>query len=582
MRSTLYRHRPIIVACGVALVTVSAAFSLGFPWGKPREGSSAEWLYFAHDLRATFCNPTPSDHVSHPYTLRLASTIMPASTDLGVPAHHACSAGPDSGVYVASTEGDAYPRRDWPRAVLWADPDVGASIGLDEGRVLCCFRGHHRSEPRLLCWAPDLGYEPVAATCDMSAEQLFVLNYAREARPSQRDCLLSALRAADRRESLHVRSCLESRAFDGTILERMRLDGTYHPSGSVVAELDRGTTGLVSFTSGYQVSEILYQELVHARLKPGESLWPAASDRVYGSFRGIQAVDLQEGEILWERRLGVIPRLAVVSDLDRDGLKEIVLSSYSPTNGISASGTTDLWCVYTICLDASGNEIWRYRFCGPYAGMAVAAGDVVGDERLEVIGTCGSASVEDAGCLVVLSPEGETIAEVTEWGGMKGLVLADLTGDGREEIVSGGACGKLLAFDGNLNVVASYTEPAHKGYESIRMRPLAANDLDGDGRLEIVALSFGWTMHDFRPIMTEGRVEEDSLSYLVILDERLKEQARILIPPVGGLRVVGTRDPGREMCLVADLDGDGRNEILLCGLGAAHVAYVFEVVAEDD
>ncbi|MCK4512826.1 VCBS repeat-containing protein, partial [bacterium] len=412
-----------------------------------------------------------------------------------------------------------------------------------------------------------------------AAEQLFVFNYAREARPSQRDCLLSALRAAARDDSLHTKNRLESRACDGTILASMRLGGTYHPTASVVATLGGRTTGLVNFTSGYQVSEVLYQELVRPRLEPGESLWPAASDRVYGSFRGILAVDPQEGEILWERRLGVISRWAVVSDLDRDGLKEIVLSSYSPTNGISASGTTDLWCAYTLCLDASGHEIWRYRFCGPYAGMAVAAGDVVGDGRLEVIGTCGSSSVEDAGCLVVLSHEGETIAEVTEWGGMKGLVLADLTGDGREEIVSGGSCGRLLVLDGNLNVVASYTEPAHEGYESIRMRPLAANDLDGDGRTEIIAISFGWTMYDWKPKIAEGRVDEDPLAYLVVLDERLQEEARVLIPPVGGLRVVGSRNPGRETCLVVDLDGDGRNEILLCGLGAA---CVFEVVAEDD
>lgn len=579
MRSTLYRHRPIIVACGVALVAVSVALLLGFPWSESREGPSEEWLYFGHDLRATFCNSTPSEHVSQPYTLRLASTIIPAPADFGVPAYHAGSAGPDSGVYVASTEGNAYPRRDWPRGVLWAYPNLGASIGLGEGRILCSFRGHHSSEPRLLCWAPDLSYEPVAATCDTSAERLFVLNYAREARLSQRDCLLSALRAAARGDSLHTRNRLESRACNGTILASMRLDDTYHPTTAVVAALDGRTTGLVNFNSGYQVSEVLYQELVRPRLEPGEHLWPAASDRVYGSFRGLLAVDLQEGEILWERRLGVISSRAVVSDLDGNGLKEILISSYSPTNGISASGTTDLWCAYTVCLDTSGNEIWRYRFCGPYAGMAVAAGDVVGDEHLEVVGTCGSNSVEGTGRLVVLSHEGETLAEVSKWGGMKGLVLADLTGDGREEIVSGGACGTLLVFDGDLNVVASCTEPAHAGYKSVRLKPLAANDLDGDGQMEIIAISFGWTMYDWRPKIAEGRVDEDSLAYLVVLDERLQEEARVLVPPVAGQRVVGGRYPGPGTCLVVDLDGDGRNEILLCGLGAA---YVFEVVAEDD
>lgn len=580
MRRTSYHHRAIIIACAVAFAAVSVTLSLGFPRGGSREGPPEEWLYFGHDLRYTFCNPTPSERVSQPYALRLASTIIPAPADFGAPACRASSAGPASRICVASTEENAYPRRDWPTAALWADPDVGASIGLGEGSVLCAFREHHSSEPRLLCWAPDLGYEPVvAATRDTSAaEQLFVFNYAREARLSQRDCLLSALRAAARGDAVRTKNCLESRARDGTILASMRLGGTYHPTGSVVAELDGRTTGLVNFTSGYQVSEVLYQELVRPRLESVEFMSPAASDQVYGSFRGILAVDLQEGEILWERRLGVISRWAVVSDLDRDGLKEIVLSSYSPTNGISASGTTDLRCAYTICLDASGNEIWRYRFCGPYAGMAVAAGDIVGDGRLEVIGTCGSNSVEDAGCLVVLSHEGETIAEVTEWGGMKGLVLADLTGDGREEIVSGGSCGRLLVLDGNLNVVASYTEPAHDGYESIRMKPLAANDLDGDGRTEIIAISFGWTMYDWKPKIAEGRVDEDPLAYLVVFDERLQEEARVLIPPVGGLRVVGGRSPGREMCLVVDLDGDGRNEILVRGPDAA---CVFEVVAED-
>ncbi len=578
----MLRHRPglMIFRLVVGLAVLGGAVLVGCRIRESRQTSGEEWYQFRQDLRATACNPIPSAEIPQPYTLRLASIITRASPYGAVPSFFVC--GPDltAGVDLVSTERIRDRWRDWPRVVRRAALGSGASSSLGDGLLLSTFQECPEEDTGFLCWHPELGYESVGAGCSVSAEELFILNYAREALLDQRRCLLSALRAAARGESLRISNRMEYRTADGTVLAAVSLDSNCNPRTAWVAQLNGQTTGLINFNSGYQVSEALYRELMHPRLESGKRLTPIASDRVYGSFRGVLAIDLESDEIVWKRRLGVIPICGVVCDLDRDGLQEIVLSSRAPTNGISASGTTDYWCAYAICLDALGNEVWRHRFCGPYGGVMVAAADVIGDERMEVVATCGSAKDDWSGRLTVLSHDGEVIADVDDYGGMMGLILADVTGDGREEIISGGADGRLFIFDGDLNVVASCTDSARGRYESFRLRPLAANDLDGDGEMEIIALSDRWTVRDWRPMLEEDSIVNDALCHLVVLDGQLREEVRVPVPYIDGRKVVTIRTPGTSDCFVFDLDGDGHNEVVLMAGGVG--AYVFEVVAEEE
>jgi hypothetical protein len=182
--------------------------------------------------------------------------------------------------------------------------------------------------------------------------------------------------------------------------------------------------------------------------------------------------------------------------------------------------------------------------------------------------------VEGIGEVVVLSSRGDLLARCADFGGMSGLVVADVVGDGKAEVVAGGTDGRLIMFDGELNVLGAYADTTpHTGFESRRLTPLVANDVDGDGEVEVAALSTGWTIQKFRSSHTE--TVYDSINILVVVDPGLRPEAQALVPPIAGAHAVhrGGQIPTNSM--ITDLDCDGVNEIVLVRRGTG--AYVFKI-----
>jgi hypothetical protein len=69
-------------------------------------------------------------------------------------------------------------------------------------------------------------------------------------------------------------------------------------------------------------------------------------------------------------------------------------------------------------------------------------------------------------------------------------VVADLDGDGSREIVVGGNDGTVAAYDlrgGSLQVRPGWPSSTCSGGQCPETRGLAAADIDGDGRDEVVA-----------------------------------------------------------------------------------------------
>jgi hypothetical protein len=109
--------------------------------------------------------------------------------------------------------------------------------------------------------------------------------------------------------------------------------------------------------------------------------------------------------------------------------------------------------------------------------------DLDGDRRLEIVAPFYSTFVFDA--------KGRLLGKGTA---TKGRVyapgaVADLDGDGRQEIVVGGNEGTVAAYElrgGRLTLERGWPASTCSGGECPEARGLAAADLDGDGRVEVV------------------------------------------------------------------------------------------------
>lgn len=145
-----------------------------------------------------------------------------------------------------------------------------------------------------------------------------------------------------------------------------------------------------------------------------------------------------------------------VADMDGNGTKEIITS-----NGISVS-------VYAA--DGSG-LIWSIATGG---GNSIAVGNVDSDAALEIVTTAtgGKGYVIDG------------VSHAIEWEYINGfgarVALSDLDGDGMQEIVGAAAWYKITVFD------ADRKSPAWEASVSLDIASLLIADVDGDGKPEIL------------------------------------------------------------------------------------------------
>ncbi|HXI32074.1 MAG TPA: VCBS repeat-containing protein, partial [Vicinamibacterales bacterium] len=160
-------------------------------------------------------------------------------------------------------------------------------------------------------------------------------------------------------------------------------------------------------------------------------------------------------------------------DINGDGRAEIVVGA--GRGGIAA-----------VFSAADGREIGRaFPFTSAYQdGVTVAAGDIDGDGRADVL-----AGQTVGGLVAVLSgADGHTVASGFPYGpafaGGVNLAAGDVNGDGRIDIITAPHAGGnlVLAFSGvDLAVIASITPYADAAGVTV-----AAADVDGDGRPDII------------------------------------------------------------------------------------------------
>ncbi len=103
-----------------------------------------------------------------------------------------------------------------------------------------------------------------------------------------------------------------------------------------------------------------------------------------GNARGAACFDPQSGKKLWEYYSGTKIENASFYDLDHDGNKETILTSYATNNEIEYNGTNDRFS-YVIVLDRKGNMKWQKEI-GAYNTFSYAVVlDQQGNGRCEIV-----------------------------------------------------------------------------------------------------------------------------------------------------------------------------------------------------
>jgi signal transduction histidine kinase len=102
--------------------------------------------------------------------------------------------------------------------------------------------------------------------------------------------------------------------------------------------------------------------------------------------RGIVCFDPESRKLLWEYHAGTKITEAQYLDLDGQGGKEIILSSFAANNDVTVNGTSDAHS-YVIVLDRKGNERWKKEVGNYHTFTQNAAADLDHDGTAEIVTT---------------------------------------------------------------------------------------------------------------------------------------------------------------------------------------------------
>jgi signal transduction histidine kinase len=100
--------------------------------------------------------------------------------------------------------------------------------------------------------------------------------------------------------------------------------------------------------------------------------------------RGVACFNPESGEQIWSFYSGTVIENVEFYDLDNNGKKEIILTSFAANDGIERNGTRDTDS-YVIVLDSSGKERWKQKTGDWYTYSHATVSDLDNDGRFEIV-----------------------------------------------------------------------------------------------------------------------------------------------------------------------------------------------------
>ncbi len=181
--------------------------------------------------------------------------------------------------------------------------------------------------------------------------------------------------------------------------------------------------------------------------------------------RGVACFDPDSGKKHWEYYSGTRIENAVFYDLNHDGKKEIILTSYAANNEIEYNGTNDRFS-YVIVLDRKGNVKWEREIGDHYTFSYVAVSDQRRKGRCDIVaaaectpGRIGKVFLFDA----LTGAQKQLFPSAAEPGiSFSQPCVLNLTGS-EPRIYIGDSSGKLWMLDKNLSFLKKIekTAPIH-------------------------------------------------------------------------------------------------------------------------
>jgi hypothetical protein len=243
---------------------------------------------------------------------------------------------------------------------------------------------------------------------------------------------------------------------------------------------------------------------------------------------------------------GFIPNSLAAGDLDGDGDMDVLVGqSFFGGPGVSVlknlgDGTYSLPVYYALAQDRSVGE--------------VALGDFDGDGDLDAFATIRGVNDDQAKLLVWRNNGAGTLAapvEFTTGLAPVGIVVADFTGDGKPDVATanyafGARTVSFLKHNGQAGAGAGFL-PKTDIALGMRVEDLAADDVDGDGDLDLAV----------------GGFQDNNVTYLSIL---INDGSGVFAAPLAYEAAPGGFPTARTRVALRDLDNDGDADLISGGV----------------
>jgi hypothetical protein len=252
------------------------------------------------------------------------------------------------------------------------------------------------------------------------------------------------------------------------------------------------------------------------------------------------------------------PGQLIVHDLNGDGQAEIVVVAPTPAATVHV-------------FDGDGRPVWEHPLETLLATAGLVAGDNNGDGKAELV-----VMAEGGEQVYLLTADGQRQAVYHIQGAANALDYADLNHDGWGEVVVGADTGVQVFGTSNQVVRKELWRSPRLGSA---LESLLLDDLDGDGRVEVVAKGSranvladdGRVLHsvadegDYWGMLSLSAGDVDGDGQHELVTGNFAGQVRILDADRGAWTIRARAELGRKIASLAtcDLDGDGRSELVV-------------------